>query len=86
MDALSVQLVTPEAVFYEGQAHQVQLPGALGEMGILPSHAPLVSMLNAGTVRVMSREGTQIFTVGEGFATIANNKVVCLVDSAIALK
>lgn len=83
MSNLTVQVVTPEATKYTGDAQRVQLPGVLGEMGILPQHVPLVSMLAPGIVEVISREGNKVFAVAEGFATIANNQVVCLVDDAV---
>lgn len=83
MSELQVQVVTPEAVKYTGTAKRVQLPGVMGEMGVLPQHSPLVSMLNPGKVEVVAAEGTKVFAVAEGFATIANNQVVCLVDAAV---
>ncbi len=83
MSVLTVEVVTPEALKFTGQARLVQLPGVLGEMGVLPNHEPLVSMLNPGVVEVRSTEGTRIFAVAQGFATIQNNKVVCLVDDAV---
>lgn len=84
MDSLRVQVVTPEAVKFEGAARQVQLPGVLGEMGVLPHHSPLVTMLDPGRVRVITAEGVRQFAVASGFATIANNQVVCLVDAAVS--
>lgn len=83
MSVLTVEVVTPEALKFSGQARQVQLPGVLGEMGVLPNHEPLVTMLNPGVVDVRGLEGNRIFAVAQGFATIQNNKVVCLVDDAV---
>lgn len=83
MSVLTVEVVTPEALKFTGQARLVQLPGVLGEMGVLPNHEPLVSMLNPGVVEVRGLEGNRIFAVAQGFATIQNNKVVCLVDDAV---
>lgn len=83
MSVLTVEVVTPEALKFTGQARLVQLPGVLGEMGVLPNHEPLVSMLNPGVVEVRSTEGTRVFAVAQGFATIKDNKVVCLVDDAV---
>lgn len=83
MSVLTVEVVTPEALKFTGQARQVQLPGVLGEMGVLPNHEPLVSMLNPGVVEVRGVEGNRTFAVAQGFATIQNNKVVCLVDDAV---
>jgi F-type H+-transporting ATPase subunit epsilon len=83
MSHLTVQVVTPEATRFTGEAQRVQLPGVMGQMGVLPSHAPLVSMLQPGVVEVIARDGKKIFAVAEGFATIANDQVVCLVDDAV---
>lgn len=83
MSVLTVEVVTPEALKFTGQARLVELPGVLGVMGVLPNHAPLVSMLNPGVVEVRGVEGNRIFAVAQGFATIQNNKVVCLVDDAV---
>ena len=82
---LKVEVVTAEAVKYQGDARQVLLPGVNGEMGILSHHAPLVSMLNPGIVRVDGPEGNQTkFAVSQGFATVEGDKVICLVDAAFA--
>lgn len=83
MSVLTVEVVTPEALKFTGQARQVQLPGVLGEMGVLPNHEALVSMLNPGVIEVRSPEGNRFFAVAQGFATIANNKVCVLVDEAV---
>lgn len=83
MSELQVQVVTPESLKFEGQARRVQLPGVMGAMGILPQHAPLVTMLEPGIVEVIAAGGNKIFAVAQGFATIANNQVVCLVDAAV---
>lgn len=82
MSDLQVQVVTPESLKFEGQARRVQLPGVMGTMGVLPQHAPLVTMLEPGVVEVIAPSGNKVFAVGPGFATIANNQVVCLVDDA----
>ena len=83
MADLTVQVVTPEVTKFSGAARRVQLPGVLGDMGVLPQHAPLVSMLRPGQVEVAAADGSKYFAVGAGFATIANNQVVCLVDAAV---
>lgn len=80
---LRLEVVTPEELKYEGDATIVQLPGYMGEMGILPEHAPLVTMLKPGELMYRNAQGTFHLAVDEGFATIAENKVVCLVDAAL---
>ena len=83
MSVLTVEVVTPEALKFTGQARLVQLPGVLGEMGVMPGHEALVSMLNPGVIEVRAPEGNRFFAVAQGFATIANNKVCVLVDEAV---
>jgi len=83
---MRLEVVTPEELKYEGEATIVQLPGYMGEMGILPEHAPLVTMLKPGELMYRNAEGTFHMAVDEGFATIAENKVVCLVDNALRPK
>ena len=84
---MQLELVTAEALKYKGAAQQVLLPGVMGEMGILTSHSPLVTMLDPGIVRVDTPSGEQIrYVVSQGFATVANDEVVCLVDAALEPK
>lgn len=81
---MQLELVTAEAVKYKGSASQVILPGVMGEMGILSSHSPLVTMLDPGIVRVDTASGEQLrYVVSQGFATVADDDVVCLVDAAL---
>ena len=79
----SVEIVTPVETKFEGQVEEVILPGVEGEMGILAGHAPLLTMLGAGVTVVVEGSGRQAMSTGEGFATINENKVVCLVDYAL---
>lgn len=82
----TVEIVTPVETKYQGTVQEVILPGIEGEMAVLGGHAPLLTMLSPGvTVAVQGSERT-VMSTGEGFATIAENKVVCLVDFAIEAK
>ena len=83
---MHLELVTAEAVKFKGECRQVILPGVMGEMGILSSHAPLVSMLDPGVVRVDTSEGQLRYVVSQGFATVSGDEVVCLVDAALEPK
>jgi F-type H+-transporting ATPase subunit epsilon len=80
---MELELVTAEAVKYKGSCSQVILPGALGEMGVLPAHEPLVTMLEPGLVRVDTDKGNVRYVVSAGFATVAHDHVICLVDAAL---
>jgi F-type H+-transporting ATPase subunit epsilon len=83
MATLKLQIVTPEAMIFEGDVDSVQLPGAEGEMGILPQHETLISELKAGEVHILQKGETQILAIGEGFAEITGTSVGILTDGAV---
>jgi F-type H+-transporting ATPase subunit epsilon len=81
---VTLEVVTAEAIKFKGEATQVTVPGVMGEMGILSSHAPLVSMLEPGLVKIFQPSGQNLhYVVSQGFVTVEGNKVVCLVDAAL---
>lgn len=83
MADLSVEIVTGERVVYErDNVSMVVAPGAEGSLGILPSHAPLVSLLKEGELRVTSGGDEESIAVHGGFLEVVNNKVVILADTA----
>jgi F-type H+-transporting ATPase subunit epsilon len=83
MANLSVEIVTGEAVIYEkDDVSMVVAPGAEGSLGILPSHAPLVTLLKEGELRVKSDGGEESLVVHGGFMEVVNNRVVVLADTA----
>ena len=83
MANLSVEIVTGEQVVYENDdVSMVVAPGAEGSLGILPSHAPLVSLLKEGELRVKSGGSEESLAVHGGFLEVVNNKVVILADTA----
>lgn len=82
----TVEIVTPVEKKFEGTVQELILPGSEGEMAVLAGHAPLLTMLNPGVTEVISGSERRAMSTGEGFATIAENKVVVLVDFAIDVK
>ena len=78
----TVEIVTPVERKFEGTCQEIILPGIEGEMAVLGGHAPLLTMLSPGVTVTVQGGERQILSTGEGFATIAENKVVCLVDFA----
>ena len=64
------EIVSQDRLVYEGDADIVIVPGALGEMGILPGHAPLLSALELGVIRVKKDQEEQVFTVTGGFIEV----------------
>src|SRR5512140_555034 len=82
-DTLTLTVVTPEASVVEGVACQeVTLPAAGGQIGILPGHTPLVTLLGVGTVEYREGGRRHALAVRDGFAEIAEDVVRVLADRA----
>jgi F-type H+-transporting ATPase subunit epsilon len=80
---LKVQIVTAEReVFADDAVDMVVAPGAEGVLGILPKHAPLLTTLMPGEVRIKRGGSEQAMTVGGGFLQVARDKVLILADTA----
>lgn len=82
----TVEIVTPVETKFSGEVQEVILPGSEGEMAVLGGHAPLLTMLDPGVTMTVSGNEKTVMSTGGGFATIAENKVVVLVDFACSLK
>jgi F-type H+-transporting ATPase subunit epsilon len=83
MAKLSVEIVTGErSVYKEDDVDMVVAPGADGSLGILPSHAPLISLLATGELRIKKGNEEEVLVTFGGFLEVVNNKVLILADSA----
>jgi len=81
--ALHLQLVSPESVLFSGDVDQVDLPGAEGDMGIFPGHAPMVTALRPGIVTIFNAGvRTPIVVIG-GFAEVSPAGLTVLADQAM---
>ena len=76
------EIVSQDRLVYEGDADIVMAPGALGEMGILPGHAPLLSSLEMGVIRVKTEDKEEVFTVTGGFIEVQPDIVTVMADAA----
>ncbi len=82
-DSIHVDIVSAEGEIYSGEAKMVFVPASQGEIGIAPRHAPLLTLLKAGEVRVQLPDGSeQYFFVGGGALEIQPRKVTVLADTA----
>jgi F-type H+-transporting ATPase subunit epsilon len=82
-NTIHVDIVSPEGQLFAGEATMVFAPGVEGEIGVAPRHAPLLTMLTAGVVRVQSEgHDEQSFYVGGGALEIQPHKVSILADTA----
>lgn len=76
------EIVSQDRMVFEGDVDIVVLPGSAGEMGILPHHAPLLTTLNYGVIKVRTRGQEEVFTVAGGIAEIQPDIVTVLADAA----
>ena len=81
---LRLEIVTPAAKTFSEDVDMVTMPGADGELGILPMHAPLMTQLKAGSLRVLRGGQETLLAVGEGFAEVLPDRVSVLTDMAVA--
>ena len=84
---IQVDIVSPEGEMFSGQARMVFAPASQGELGIAPRHAPLLTLLKAGEVRVQTPDGAEhSFYVGGGALEVQPHKVTVLGDTAARAK
>jgi F-type H+-transporting ATPase subunit epsilon len=82
---MHLEILSPEKKLYAGDVYGVQLPGISGSFEILEKHAPMVSALRNGTMKVLlDKSGTKIsrFSITGGFMEVLQNKVTVLVEGA----
>ena len=83
---MQLEILTHEKKLYSGEVFGVQLPGVSGLFEILDKHAPLVSALGTGNVKVLKDKTAQEnYSIKSGFVEVANNKVTVLVEGAAAV-
>src|SRR5215469_7307403 len=86
-DAIQVDIVSAEGQIFSGSARMVFAPASQGDIGIYPRHAPLLTLLKPGEVRVQPPEGDeQHFFVGGGVLEVQPSKVTILADTALRAK
>ncbi len=75
---MKLQIITPDTELFSGEVNTVVVPGSDGEIGILNGHAPLVSSLSEGKVKVKIDNGATIFEVKGGVIEVLNNNIIIL--------
>jgi F-type H+-transporting ATPase subunit epsilon len=82
---IHIDVVSAEAAIYSGEAEFVVLPGIMGELGIYPRHAPLITQIKAGTVRIKvpGKEEEEMVYVQGGILEVQPNHINVLSDTAI---
>jgi F-type H+-transporting ATPase subunit epsilon len=78
-----LEILTPEKKIYSGDVYGVKLPGITGYFEVLEKHAPMVSALKAGEVKVLVNKSSNIhLRIQGGFVEVINNKTVVLAEGA----
>jgi F-type H+-transporting ATPase subunit epsilon len=81
---MTLEILTPEKKVYSGDVYGVQLPGVDGKFEVLDKHAPLVSALGKGIMKILkSKTSTENYTITGGFVEVLNNKATVLVEGAV---
>ena len=83
---MQIEILTPEKKLFAGDVYGVQLPGVSGSFEVLEKHAPMVSALRAGSVKILlDRNGkNSAYNITGGFIEVIDNKVTLLVEGATA--
>jgi F-type H+-transporting ATPase subunit epsilon len=77
-----LEIVTPERLAYSDTVDAVVLPGGDGELGVLPHHAPLLSTLGVGELRIRKGSEEEAFAIVGGFVQVRPDKVVVMAETA----
>ena len=80
---MNLEILTPEKKIFSGDVYGVLLPGIDGMFEVLEKHAPLVSALKAGKLKILKdKNNSSQFTIQSGFVEVLNNKTTVLVEGA----
>ena len=80
--SLLLEIVTPERLAYSDTVDAVVLPGSEGELGVLPHHAPLLTMLGVGELRIRKSGAEESFAIVGGFLQVRPDRVVVMAETA----
>jgi F-type H+-transporting ATPase subunit epsilon len=83
---MNLEILTPEKKLFSDEVYGVQLPGVNGSFELLNKHAPLISALKTGRIKVLNdKTHTTFFEIRSGFVEVLNNRVTVLVEGAMAV-
>jgi F-type H+-transporting ATPase subunit epsilon len=81
---MTLEILTPEQKIFSGDVYGVQLPGITGFFEVLDKHAPMVSALKEGKLKILKDKAqTESYTIKSGFVEVLNNKATVLVEGAV---
>ncbi|HJN06636.1 MAG TPA: ATP synthase F1 subunit epsilon [Bacteroidales bacterium] len=77
---MNLEIITPDTTIYQGEAELIQLPGIDGSFEILNNHAPLISALKKGKVKIKKSGKEEFFEINGGVIEVLENKVLILAE------
>lgn len=78
-----LEIITPDKKVFEGEVNLIQLPGSKGAFEVLKNHAPIISTLDKGVIKIQDANGDEmLFEVDGGVVENKSNKIIVLVESA----
>jgi F-type H+-transporting ATPase subunit epsilon len=85
---MNLEILTPEKKLFSGDVYGVQLPGITGLFEVLDKHAPLISALKAGRLKILKDKTHHLafYDIQSGFVEVLNNKATVLVEGAVAVE
>jgi len=80
---IHVELVTPEALMFSGDAESIEVPGSEGDFGVLPSHSPMISSIRPGIVSIHTGgKPIEVFVAG-GFVEVTGDRCTILAEESV---
>jgi F-type H+-transporting ATPase subunit epsilon len=85
---MNLEILTPEKKIFSDEVYGVQMPGVSGSFEVLEKHAPLVSALKPGRLKILKDKQNHFvsYDIQGGFAEVLNNKVTVLVEGAVPVQ
>jgi len=79
---MRIEIITPDKKIYDGEIKSVRVPGKEGSFQVLKDHAPIISTLDSGSVRMVDQENSEIiYNISGGVIEVKANKIILLADS-----
>lgn len=87
MEAIKLSIVTPYGVIFEGEVQSINLPGVEGEFGVLKGHCDFLSLLKAGVIDIVNKDGkNELIAINWGYAEVAAEGVNIIANGAVAIR
>ncbi|MFC2097340.1 ATP synthase F1 subunit epsilon [Bacteroidota bacterium] len=76
-----IEIITPDKEIYSGEVELIKVPGTKGSFEVLNNHAPIISTLEKGAIKIIDKAGKEsFFEINSGVIEVQNNKIIVLVE------